>query len=51
MFPNVKGPDNANAQGQATIRIETTICVILEGSINYHPIPAAVEINRIITKK
>ena len=51
MFPNVNGLDSAKAQGQATIKIETTIWVIFEGSINAQVIPAPKEITRMILRR
>ena len=50
-FPNVKGLDNANAHGQATIKIETITGVIFEGSINAQISPAINEIAMTIAIK
>jgi len=47
----VKGAEIANAQGHATINIDTTIGVIFEASINAHPIPATADMISIIARK
>ena len=50
IFPYVKGAEIANAQGHATIKMETTIWVIFPASINAHASPAPAEITKIADK-